>query len=238
MKRGEIFKVKKSRKLSSKIFTKISTNMKKTILLLSLVFVVFLCCEKKIDDKSANESIKKPDSILANKTEIPDTKNDSLELQKLVQDLYQWNETKNSNPDFDVVQKEKTDTVYANLDLKKHNERLQELKETNFFAKEFFDNYNKIALTIDEKMRNKSVIYNIGYLPPFGNGANPWCNCQDHPDNYWKTLTIKKLSIEGSNANFVWTWGEGFEYKTKATKENNIWKISYLEGFDFDEFFQ
>ena len=204
--------------------------------LLLLAFLVFQSCEKKIDDKSANETIKKPDSISANKTEIPNTQNDSLELQKLVQDLYRWNETQNSNPDFDVVQKEKTDTVYANLDLKKHNERLQELKETNFFAKEFFDNYNKIALTIDEKMRNKTVVYYIGELPPFGNDANPWCNCQDHPDNYWKILTIKKLNIKGNNANFVWSWGEDFEYKTKATKENNIWKISYLEGFDFDEF--
>lgn len=210
--------------------------MKKIILLLSLVFLIFQSCEKKIEDKTINETAKKTDTISAYKTETLDTKTDSLELQKLVRDLYKWNETKNSKPDFDVLQNEKTDSIYANLDLESHKEKVKELKETNFFTKEFLDNYDKIALTIDGKMRNKTLVYYIGELPPFGNDANPWCNCQDHPDNYWEILTIKKLIIKDNQAGFVWTWGDDFEYKTKALKQNNIWKISYLEGFDFDEF--
>lgn len=202
--------------------------MKNTLVILVLSSLIFQSCEKKI-----NKNI---DSISENKTEISDKKNDSLELQKLVRDLYKWSETKNSNPDFDVLQKEKTDTIYANLDLNSHKQRLKELKETNLFSNQFLDNYNKIAVTIDEKMRNKSLVYYIGELPPFGNDANPWCNCQDNPDNYWETLTIKKLNIKGNQADFVWNWGDDFEYKTKAIKENNVWKISYLEGFDFNEF--
>lgn len=199
---------------------------------------LFQSCEKKNDDKKINETTKKTDSISVDTNEISNTKNDSLELQKLIRDLYQWNETKNSKPDFDPLQKEKLDSIYISLDLDIHKERLQELKETNFFAKEFTDNYNKIALTIDKKMRDKSLVHYIGELPPFGNGANPWCNCQDHPDGYWRNLTIKKLNIKDNQADFVWTWGNDFEYKTKAIKENNIWKISYLEGFDFNEFFK
>lgn len=199
---------------------------------------LFQSCEKKNDDKRINETTKKTDSISVDTNEISNTKNDSLELQKLIRDLYQWNETKNSKPDFAPLQKEKLDSIYISLDLDIHKERLQELKETNFFAKEFTDNYNKIALTIDKKMRDKSLVYYIGELPPFGNGANPWCNCQDHPDDYWRNLTIKKLNIKDNQADFVWTWGNDFEYKTKAIKENNIWKISYLEGFDFNEFFK
>lgn len=203
--------------------------MKNALAFLILSSLIFQSCEKKIDKNS--------NSISENKTEILNPKNDSLELQKLVRDLYKWNETKNSNPDFDVLQKEKTDTIYANLDLDAHKQRLNELKETNFFDKEFLDNYDKIGVTIDEKMRNKSLVYYIGELPSFGNDANPWCNCQDNPDNYWKILTIKKLNIKDNQADFVWTWGDDFEYKTKAVKENNVWKISYLEGFDFNEFF-
>ena len=212
--------------------------MKKTLLLLILLLLIFQSCEKKIENITENKYGENSDSALSNKNETSKTKSDSLELQKLVRNLYKWNETKNTEPDFDVLQIEKTDTVYANLDLKRHKERLKELKKTSFFANEFIENYNKIAVTIDEKMRSKSLVYYIGELPPVGNDANPWCNCQDNPDNYWETLTIKKLNIKGNQADFVWTWGDNFEYKTKAIKENNIWKISYLEGFDFNEFFK
>lgn len=170
--------------------------------------------------------------------EIESQNNDSLELQKLVRDVYKWRETENSKPDFDVYLNDKNDTIYAGLDSKMHKERLKELSKTNLFSQEFLDNYNKIATNIDEKMKKKSAIYYVGELPPFGNDANPWCNCQDNPDNYWKTLTIKKLNIKGNKADFVWTWGDDFEYKTKAKKENSVWEISYLEGFDFNQFFK
>ena len=121
--------------------------------------------------------------------------NDAAELEKLTKELYKWNETKSSQVDFDPIKKEKDDLIYTRIDLARHKQRLNELKETDFFTDYFIQNYNNIALTIDEKMVNKSFVYYVGELPPYGNDANPWCNCQDNPDNYWGKIALKNVII-------------------------------------------
>jgi len=79
-------------------------------------------------------------------------------------------------------------------------------------------------------------VYYVGELPPYGNDANPWCDCQDNPDKYWEKIKIQNLIIKDNKATFNWTWGDGFKYKVKAVKENNVWKISFLQGFNIQEF--
>mgnify|MGYP003587846635 FL=1 len=110
-------------------------------------------------------------------------KNDKQEIEILVKKLYEWVETKNSNNDFNPLANKKGDK-YIGLDLNSHKKRLEELKKTNFFSQQFLDNYNKIALRIDSNLKTKKIEWLEGDLPPFGNDANPWCNCQDYPDNY------------------------------------------------------
>ena len=160
---------------------------------------------------------------------------DKENLQKLVRRLYEWHETKSSHNDFDPIA-DNQDSTYIGLDLKKHEQRLTELKQTGFFANQFLDNYNKIAITINKGLKSKTIEWQVGDLPPFGNDANPWCNCQDNPDNYWQTMTINKIAIDNYTATFTWTWGDNFEYKVKAIKQNDNWKITYLQGFDFNKF--
>ncbi|UWY30474.1 hypothetical protein N4T20_11180 [Flavobacterium sp. TR2] len=164
-------------------------------------------------------------------------KNDKQEIETLVKKLYEWVETKNNNNDFDPIANKKGDK-YIGLDLNAHKKRLEELKKTNFFSQQFLDNYNKIALRIDSNLKTKKIEWLEGDLPPFGNDSNPWCNCQDNPENYWKTMAINHLKIENNKASFDWTWSwkGNFKYKVKAIKENGAWKIAYLEGFDFDDF--
>lgn len=161
---------------------------------------------------------------------------DVAELEKLTRDLYKWIETESSIEDFVPLQKEKTDTIYTKLDLELNEKRVIELINTNFFTKGFIENYKKIVLTIDQKMRNKTLVYYIGNLPPYGNDANPWCNCQDNPEDYWGKISLKDVKIINNKATYKWTWGDQFEYKVEAEKENGVWKISYLQGFDFNQF--
>ena len=164
-------------------------------------------------------------------------KNDKQEIETLVKKLYEWVETKNSNNDFNPLANKKGDK-YIGLDLNSHKKRLEELKKTNFFSQQFLDNYNKIALRIDSNLKTKKIEWFEGELPPFGSDSNPWCNCQDNPENFWKTMTINHLKIENDKASFDWTWSwkGDFKYKMKTIKENGAWKIASLEGFDFNEF--
>ena len=165
---------------------------------------------------------------------------DKAEHQKLLRQIYEWHETESIKSDFNPV----ADSVrvnYTGLDYAIPNARLSELRQTDFFTEEFLGNYHKIALTIDEKLKNNEIEWLVGDLPPFGNDANPWCNCQDNPDKYWERITIDEVVFDKENATFVWTWGkwgeDDFKYHVKAVKENDIWKIKYMEGFDFNHTF-
>ncbi|MDA6069979.1 hypothetical protein NJT12_10160 [Flavobacterium sp. AC] len=161
---------------------------------------------------------------------------DKQQLESLLRKTYEWIETKSSKMDFDVVENKKGDK-YIGLNLKAHTKRLEELKKTNFFAQEFLDNYNKIGLKIGDNLKTNKMEYLVGDLPPYGNDANMWCDCQDSPDEYWKTMKISIVKIDNNKATLNWTWTEWKDkskYNVKAIKENGIWKISYLEGFDYN----
>ncbi|WP_428231698.1 hypothetical protein [Flavobacterium sp.] len=161
---------------------------------------------------------------------------DKQQLETLLRKTYEWIETKSLKIDFDVVKNKKGDK-YIGLNLKAHNKRVEELKKTNFFAKEFLDNYNKIGLKIGDNLKTKKIEYLVGDLPPYGNDTNMWCDCQDSPEEYWKTMKISIVKIENNKANLNWTWTEWKDkskYNVKAIKENGIWKIACLEGFDYD----
>jgi len=161
---------------------------------------------------------------------------DKEKLQELVRQLYEWRETKTQRLDFAPVAD--SEGRYIGLDLQKHEQSLTELKQSGFFAEHFLENYNRIAVTIDNGLKNGTIEWLVGYLPPFGNGASPWCNCQDNPDKYWQTMIIDKVELDNTSATFSWTWVETvWEYKVEAIKENDRWLITYLQGFDFNEFF-
>jgi hypothetical protein len=162
--------------------------------------------------------------------------NDEKELQSLVRKTYAWYETKDSKDDFPTIE-DKKHVKYIGIDLKATAKRIEALKKTNLFSKEFLDNYNKISVTLNEQLKSKKIEWFVGELPPFGGDTNAWCGCQDNPEDYWKTMVIKNLKIQKSTANFSWTWSpkNSFSYKVKAVKEDGIWKIAYLEGFNFDE---
>jgi len=179
------------------------------------------------------------DTTPANATNTSGITDDKEELQKLMRQLYQWYETDGFKSEFEPIA-DSLNYQYIGLDYKLHNERLNELTLIDFFTEEFLGNYHKIALTIDEKLKKNEEEWLVGNLPPFGNDASPWCNCQDSPENYWETITIDEIVFTNNIATFVWTWGkwgsEDFKYHVEAVKENDIWKIQYMEGFDYDKF--
>lgn len=162
--------------------------------------------------------------------------NDEQELQSLVRKVYGWYETKGSKDDFPTIE-DKKHVKYIAIDLKAVTKRIGELKKTNLFSKEFLDNYNKISITLNEQLKSKKIEWFVGELPPFGGDVNTWCGCQDYADDYWKTMVLKNIKIQKNAASFNWSWSskDKFAYKAKAVKEDGVWKISYLEGFNFDE---
>lgn len=208
--------------------------MKKLILLFSLSTFFFSCKKDKQFDKKENSIVEDTTNTVYTKTIY--TENDSIALLELTKKLYTWEQQKSSGKDFSPLKDKSTDSIYSGIDLSIHKTRLKELINTNLFTNEFIANYNKIALKIESEFKNGALEWNIGDLPPFGSGANPWCNCQDSPNDFLDKIWIMHLSIENNKAFYNWSWGDGVVYNIKAVKENNEWKISYLEGFDYDGF--
>jgi len=170
-----------------------------------------------------------------NKVESSDSEQrdkDSVALTKLVRDVYQWYESSPNRFIFVPTAIIESDSSFSEIDLTKLNKDISLLQSSNYFDTHFIDNYKTIGLNINDLLNSGEMIWHVGELPPFGNDADPWCNCQDSPDQYWNNITLSNLSIHKNEAAFSWTWGGDFSYKALAHKENNSWKISYLQGFD------
>ncbi|MFV0606639.1 MAG: hypothetical protein ACK5NK_12435 [Niabella sp.] len=176
------------------------------------------------------------DTVLKQSEYMAGSVADSTSLLQLTKKLYEWEEASGYIGDFSPLQHEKTDTIYAGLNMAQHQQRMQELKATGFFSESFLNNYNKIAVTINNGMTAGTIRWNVGELPPFGNGANPWCNCQDVPDRFLDKIRIRNLTFKKDTAAYRWSWGNGGGGLIKAIRENDEWTILYLDGFNFDSF--
>lgn len=176
------------------------------------------------------------DTTLAKTDPVSSIKDDSLLLLELTRKLYNWVEEESKGADFDPNIITPDDTLYTGINLKTHGNRLKEIEKTGLFATIFIDNYNKIALAIDKEVKEQAIVWSVGELPPFGNGVSPWCNCQDVPDNYADKIWIMHTSFNKDTASYNWSWGDGLVYHIKALRENGVWKIAYMEGFDYDAY--
>jgi len=170
------------------------------------------------------------------------------DIQDLMRQMMNWVESKTKSRDYGLLTFSsllRNDSAFIGYDMSKHKANIDSLKTTGFFANEFLENYDQIALTIDRKLRNKELEYPIGYLPPWGNGIFPWWSTQDVPydnPNPWDHIEVSIISLHNDNAEAIWKYGiyalPGFSYNFRAVKENGKWKISYLQGFDYDNYFQ
>jgi Protein of unknown function (DUF3828) len=168
---------------------------------------------------------------------IDSTGIDSTQILQTIKAMYTWVETDTTQlSDFTLAYPK--GGFCTGIDRTANDNRMTELKETGFFADEFFDNYNRILKKIDTEIKADTAKYKEGDgLETNYIDASPWCSCQDYPDKYWENMKIKDLVINGdeATAKWFWIWGdekEEFHYAIKLKKVNNTWKISNLEGFE------
>jgi hypothetical protein len=168
--------------------------------------------------------------------QIADNSKDSTAVVDLVRKMYQWYEKLPAQGEFEGKTNKASDTIYSSLDIDLHQKRLQALEASDCFASEFIDNYKKIGQNIDQALKSGKTIWLVGDMSPFGDGADPWCACQDRPDAFSNLLIIKNMQINENKASCTWTLDEQNPYQVRAVKENGQWKIAYLQGFDFEQY--
>lgn len=212
--------------------------MKNKILIIAAILLL-VCCSGGENKNVAGQTL----TSIKNKqkTSYSITRNDSLLILKLVRKVYEWNE-KNSSYYFDIGIEDQAGDKYVGINWEIYEENKNLLKSSGFFSNIFIESYKKTLEHIDKKVKNKEYDYEwfTGEYPPFGTDLNEWCHCQDTPsENYWDKIEIKNLKVTGNNtASLIWTWGEtskwnsDFKYRVKVKKEDNTWKVTYLDGFD------
>lgn len=168
--------------------------------------------------------------------------NNEEEILALIRKVLTWADSSNSISILPAIS-DSTDSIYVGFDLEKHKHNLELLRETDFFAPEFIENYNQIILTLDRGIKKRRYQpWLVGELPTFffANDVSPWCNCQDNED--WSRVKIRVIRMAENEGELEWTWGSSddesysswndFAYRFKVAKVNGKWRISYMQGFD------
>jgi hypothetical protein len=201
--------------------------MKKRILLFCVLTFILLC--------SCNEKTEKKNIVLEN--EISNQKEiDSIEITKLTRQVYEWH-NRISIEDFPYKFNEEHDSIFVGIDWKEYQKNIEVFKQTNYFSNEFLNKHKEIAKTLDSSIKKADIIWrnsNDG-MSLWETGADNWCGCQDYNEKYWETITIDKLNINKSEANFNWSLDKynSHSYKVTVKKENGRWKINKLDGFKY-----
>lgn len=177
-----------------------------------------------------------------------DKGDDKEVILQLIRGILMWSDEEDRMWHFPGL-KDVNSNLYTGLDPVIHTQNLKNLESTGFFSKEFLDNYNGIYRTIDEKLKNKELEWLTGEMPPFGENVDPWCGCQDIPydnPNPRELIEVEVISLDDEKGELNWKWGSlgpdvfqgwrDFRYKFIVVKEDGVWKITYLQGFDFDIF--
>lgn len=162
---------------------------------------------------------------------------DTLAIKGVVRSLYKWHFTDTSYTEMIPVSAA-GDSLYTGFDTVLHRRRIADLTSTGLFSKNFIAGYDRMVRGIDSDLRTKKIEWRVGEVPPFGNDANPWCNCQDSPDlNPWDSVVvnISKMTTDSALLSWTWSnpaWAKQFSYNIKMIQDSGRWYIDKMEGFD------
>ena len=206
-------------------------KLKPASILLILILTLIIGC------KNANK--KNDEAYIENKKTSRSVDNDSLALTSLIRAAYTWHYEKHIM-EFPYKFDKESDSIFTGIDWNKYDQNMAMFKSSKFFTTDFIKHHKSIALILDTSIKNAGIKWrniNDG-ITVWDSEADDWCNCQDYPDKYWKTLAINHLNIENNLAHFSLSMKIGGDYapmfyKIAAKKEHNTWKIDSLEGYSY-----
>ena len=222
--------------------------MKYTIIFTLIIGLIFISCGQNnpIGDQIVTTEEEQIESLQGS-----EVSKDEEEILNLIRRAVKWGYYQNEI-NLTPALADENDSLFIGFDMNEHKQNLDKLKKTDFFTTEFIENYNQIIIELDKKIKNKEITeWYVGDLQPFvfACDASPWCLSQEIPfndANLWK-IEIEIISLNNEKGKLEWKWAKNivtdpdwtwlgkFRYKFRVKKENNKWKISYMEGFDFKE---
>lgn len=230
----------------------------KNIAIILFASFFFVNCSSSFKEKINNDKHIEKNDLLNDSIELienidlnqpikkKDKRYDSLdlvEIKKLVISVLKWSDSDNSFIILPVKPDEKDSILMFDHVLLKKN--IDILYKTDFFTKGFISNYENIILTLDRKLKGKEFEFKswlVGDLPIFcfANDINPWYLDQGYFS--WEWIKIEPINESGD---LIWKHGKlsddsyndwkNYRYNFSIERVDGKWKISYLEGFDYEQ---
>jgi hypothetical protein len=192
----------------------------------TLKFIAFAVLIVVCQSCNSNKN-QKTSEVIDSTFTISDRKSDSVHLRNLLISIYKWygqNEGINHNNFF---------TANSGIDTIKLDSGIREMRKTGFFAKEFLANYRQIGQRTNQMLEQDSTLRMVGIAFPFQD-FDTWDGGQGWELD-WNSLTIHNLSVSADSASLKWTCSRPLEsspLEAKFKKENDQWKLSFLELLD------
>jgi len=218
----------------------------KILLNLSFGLILFGCTNSKSNNPNNTNAAVKVKVVAKTDTapvQLININKDKEEIQTLIRQMLKWADTKGAIQLLPALIK---DSICVGFDFDKEKRNLEILKNAGFFADEFIDNYDHIIHTLDKKIKNNALEkWNVYELPTFNfaNDVDPWCSCQDNFS--WDKVEVEIVKIDNDKGELKWNWGKLDPGTDQSWKDSSTpfrvvkvagkWKISYLQGFDYDE---
>ncbi|MFM7855320.1 MAG: hypothetical protein ACKO96_26190 [Flammeovirgaceae bacterium] len=138
--------------------------------------------------------------------------------------IYKWyekNERINHNSFF---------TESYGVDTLELDSAIMEMRKTNFFSREFLINYKQVGQRTNQMLQLDSTLKMVGISFPFQD-FDTWRGGQGSSPK-WDDLIIMNLLVNEDQASFKWTATHWDTLNVRFKKENNQWKLAYLELLD------
>jgi hypothetical protein len=202
--------------------------MKKSILFYAFILLL-IGCKNETQEINQNEAaISTNDSYTLSE--------DSAEVLSVVKKVMTWTDSKDQIGILPLKGNDSNICVGVDFELQSQNTR--KLAKTNYFTNNFILNYDRIIHRFNDMIKGNEVEkFDIAEMAPFSfaTDASPWCNCQDNFG--WDKIVLKEIKFGINTCDIKWGWieWENYSYEVKLIKENGVWKIDQMEGFDYSK---
>ncbi|MBR4621681.1 MAG: hypothetical protein IKO46_11955 [Salinivirgaceae bacterium] len=152
-------------------------------------------------------------------------------ISKLMENRRIWCDTSN----IDILPATMEKGLYVGLDTDMVNNNISKIRKSNLFSEDFVNNYKVLIDSINGRLLEGYYDkWYVGELPPFrfANDHDPWCNCQG--DNNQYTIEFVGISNNCKEFRYYQKYDYDFGFEVRVVFQDGDWKISYLEGFDFE----
>jgi|GEM_PF-2116461 len=156
---------------------------------------------------------------------------EQLAVRKLVIDFYNWHFHSRMYPDFIPSEESVVNEKYMMLDWNNQQLAEDELAATGFFTASFLTDYHQRAVSINADLMSGKMEYFQGYLPPYYEGVDFWCNCQDFPEDMEASTEVRIIAMNALGAEVEWSWDEDNRYVISLQRVGNEWRINKMQGF-------